>query len=107
MLNFFRSDTFKRALDRFGVPVLILAVMALAYGWQISRLGFYWDDWAFVYRYQSLGLFKTIFYRDTRQLGVLALLPGFLFSADSPLRWHAYLLVLRWAGVLLMYWGLN
>jgi hypothetical protein len=106
-LAYFQSEPFKKNLSRFGPAGLILLVMLLAYGWQITRLGFYWDDWVFVYRYQTLGVFRTMYYGDTRQLGVLALLPGFLFAGDSPVRWHIYILLLRWASVLIMMWGLN
>src|SRR5258706_3675616 len=107
MREFFQTESYKKAISRCALPFLILLVMLLAYGWQIHRLGFYWDDWAYIYRYQTLGVFSTIYYGNTRQLGVLAFLPGFLFSADSPLRWHIYILLLRWGGVLCMWWALN
>jgi len=97
----------KAFFRRYAIPLILLAVTALAYGWQVTRLGFYWDDWVFVYRYQTLGVFKTIFYGDTRQLGVLALLPGFLLAGDTPLLWHLYSLLLRWGVALLFWWALN
>ena len=96
-----------RVLYRFTVPLILLAVTTLAYGWQVSRLGFYWDDWVFVSRYQSMGVFNTIFYGGTRQLGVFALMPGFLLAGDSPLLWHIYSLLLRWVVALLFWWVLN
>jgi hypothetical protein len=107
MRAYFQTESFKKALSRYTPPFLILLVILLAYGWQIHLLGFYWDDWVYIYRYQTMGVFSTIYYGTTRQLGVLALLPGFLFSADSPLRWHIYMLLLRWGGVLCMWWALN
>ncbi len=105
---YFRSESFRETLSHFGPSLLALLVLLLAYGWQIQRLGFYWDDWVYVYRYQTLGIFKTIYYpAASRQMGVFALLPGFLFSGDSPLRWHVYILLLRWVGVVIMMWVLN
>jgi len=92
---------------RYAIPLLLLAVTVLAYGWQLTRLGFYWDDWVFVYRYQTLGVLNTIFYGGTRQLGVFALMPGFLLAGDSPLLWHIYSLLLRWGVALLFWWALN
>lgn len=89
---------------KFTNPVMLLIVAALAYGWQIARLGFYWDDWVFVSRYQTMGIFNTIFYGGTRQLGVFALMPGFLVAGDSPLLWHIYSLLLRWCVALLFLW---
>jgi hypothetical protein len=97
----------KTFFRRFAIPLILLAVTMLAYGWQLTRLGFYWDDWVFVYRYQTLGVFNTIFYGGTRQLGVFALLPGFLLAGDSPLLWHIYSLLLRWGVALLFWWALN
>jgi hypothetical protein len=94
-------------LHRFAVPLILFVVTALAYGWQLGRLGFYWDDWVFVSRFQSMGVFNTIFYGGTRQLGVFALMPGFLFAGDSPLLWHIYSLLLRWVVALLFWWVLN
>ena len=97
----------KAFFQRYSTPLLLLAVTALAYGWQIQRLGFYWDDWVFVYRYQTLGLFKTVYYGSTRQLGVFAFLPGFLFARDNPFLWHVYSLLLRWGVTLLFWWALS
>jgi hypothetical protein len=97
---------FSSFIKRFSIPLLLLAVTLLAYGWQVGKLGFYWDDWVFVYRYQTLGLLHTVFYGGMRQLGVLALLPGFLFAGDSPFLWHIYSLLLRWVTALLVWWGL-
>lgn len=93
-----------KQFKRFSAPLLILLSVILAHGLQIHRLGFYWDDWVFVYRYQTLGLLNTIFYGGTRQLGVFALAPGFLFAGDTPLLWHIYSLLLRWLVALAFWW---
>jgi hypothetical protein len=97
----------KAFFRRYAIPLILLAVTTLGYGWQLTRLGFYWDDWVFVYRYQTLGVFNTIFYGGTRQLGVFALMPGFLLAGDSPLLWHIYSLLLRWGVTLLFWWALS
>ena len=94
-------------LRRHTSPLVLLAVTLLAYAWQITSLGFFWDDWVFVGRFQNMGILNTIFYGDTRQLGVYALMPGFLLAGDSPLLWHLYSLLLRWAVTLLFCWALN
>jgi hypothetical protein len=101
------SETLHNTIRRYAPYLLILATMLLAYGWQLGRLGFYWDDWVYVYRYQTLGIFNTIFYGGPRQIGALALLPGFLFSADNPLRWHIYSLLLRFVLGGIMWWALG
>lgn len=94
-------------IRRNTVPLMLLGLSLLAYGWQVGRLGFYWDDWVFVGRYESWGIFNTIFYGGTRQLGVFALMPGFLVAGDSPLLWHIYSLLLRWLTALLFWWALQ
>ncbi len=86
---------------------LLLAVTGLAYGLQIHRLGFYWDDWVFVYRYSKIGILNTIWYGPTRQLAVFLQAPGFLFAEDSPLRWHIYMLFLRWGVAAVFSWVLH
>lgn len=93
--------------QRYSAVLILLAVTLLAYGWQVNKLGFYWDDWVFVGRYQSMGLLNTIFYGGTRQLGVFAFMPGFLLASNSPLLWHIYSLLLRWVTALLFWWALN
>ena len=98
---------FFQTVRRLTAPLLLLAVTVLAYAWQISSLGFFWDDWVFVGRFESMGIFNTIFYGGTRQLGVYALMPGFLLAGDSPLLWHIYSLALRWVVALLFWWALN
>ena len=94
-------------LGRYTAPLLLLAVTILAYAWQITSLGFFWDDWVFVGRFENMGILNTIFYGGTRQLGVFALMPGFLLAGDSPLLWHLYSLLLRWVVALLFLWALN
>lgn len=95
----------KRA--NFIFAFVLLAVVGLAYGLQIHRLGFYWDDWAFLYRYSRIGILDTIWYGPTRQLAVFLQAPGFLFAADSPLRWHIYMLLLRWGTAAIFAWVLG
>lgn len=86
---------------------LLFVVVGLAYGLQIHRLGFYWDDWVFVYRYSRIGILDTIWYGPTRQLAIFLQAPGFLFAADSPLRWHIYMLALRWGIAAIFAWVLG
>ncbi len=95
----------KRAYSIFAF--LLLAIVGLAYGLQIQRLGFYWDDWVFLYRYDRIGILDTIWYGSTRQLAVFLQAPGFLFAADSPLRWHIYMLLLRWGTAAIFAWVLG
>lgn len=94
-------------LKKFTVPLSILTFMLVAYGLQLRQLGFYWDDWVFVYRYRVEGLLNTIFYKGSRQLGAYALAPGFLLAGPSVLRWHIYALLLRWVLTLAMRWNLR
>ena len=75
---------------------LFLAVLA-AYGLRLSTLGFYWDDWPYLWFYHALGpagMYASLG-ADRPLLGVLyALTLGAL--GVNPLAWQIFALVLRW-----------
>lgn len=89
----------------YSVPFVLLILCILSYGILIPWLGFYWDDWAFVWISQKLGpealtrYFSTnrpvwgLFYQATTQL-----------LGSVPWHWQVFGLFWRWvSGVAL--WG--
>ena len=94
-------------LKAFSIPLLFLFIIFLAYGLLLNRLGFYWDDWVYVYRYINYGIFEPGFYRYSRDFVTYLLFPGFLFAGASVLRWHIYSILLRWALALAGFWVLR
>lgn len=82
-------------------PVLLLLTLLAVYGYQITRMGFYWDDWSLVY----LADLKSIkefwsFYSYDRPLSAwlyVALTP---LLGTNPVNWQLFAIIARWAGCL-------
>jgi len=78
-------------------PLFLLAINILAYGLLIPRLGFYSDDWTFIYAYNKIGPSGITQYFSTNR-------PfwGWLFQVTLPLigaipwKWQVFALILRW-----------
>jgi len=86
-------------------PVLLAAVMVLAYGLQIGSLGFYWDDWEdiFLYHLNAPGEFLNYFIYD-RPTTIWVYLVFFPLFGDNPLLWQAFHLALRYLSLLGLWW---
>src|SRR6266478_2418797 len=84
-----------------SVPLALLAVCVLAFGLLIPWLGFYHDEWLFVY-YASMrgshGLTDLFNYLG-HPLGAWSYILGFALLGENPLAWHLYALVWRWLAV--------
>ncbi len=82
-------------------PLLLLLTMLAAYGYQINRMGFYWDDWPIVY----LASLKDAnhfweFYAYDRPLSAwlyVALTP---MLGIKPVAWQVFAILARWVGCL-------
>ena len=82
-------------------PVLLLLTLLAAYGYQITRMGFYWDDWSLVYL-TDLKNMKEFwsFYAYDRPLSAwlyVALTP---LLGTNPVNWQLFAILARWAGCL-------
>ncbi len=86
-------------------PIILFVVIVMTYGLLIPQLGFYGDDWSYIYYHQLMGIngpgqfasydrpFSAPFYNI-----VIAIL------GVSPLPYHVLLLILRWLSAALLYW---
>ena len=36
-------------ISRWSIPLVFLGVVLITYGYQLSRMGLYWDDWEIIY----------------------------------------------------------
>jgi hypothetical protein len=86
-------------------PVLLAAVMLLAYGLQIRSLGFYWDDWEdiFLFHLNSPVEFLKYFLYD-RPTTIWVYLVFFPLLGDNPVLWQGFNLVLRYLSLLGLWW---
>jgi hypothetical protein len=88
-------------------PLALLVIGISAYGLMIPSLGFYWDDWEGVYLYNLHNPAISFQYYAERPASALAYLVLFPLAKMTPVVWHVVTLILRWAGVLFVYYTLN
>ncbi len=89
----------------YTVPLALLAVTGLAYGVLIPWLGFYWDDWAFIYIGKQLGSEGLARYFATNRpfWGMIYQFTTTVIG-PQPWKWQVFGLVWRWlASVSLWY----
>jgi hypothetical protein len=103
----FRSTLGQLAQNRFFFPVFLLLVGVVSFLLQINRMGFYWDDWQAVFLSRSSDpslVWRYFFYDRPFSAWTYAVtIP--LLQMHAPL-WQVLTLLLRWAGVLFIYWTL-
>ncbi len=89
-------------------PLTILLVMLTAYGLQLFRLGFYWDDWQALYlsRFGSARVYWDFFLSD-RPLSAWTYILTMPVLGLHPWAWQVFTLAMRWLSVLGMVWALG
>jgi len=89
-------------------PLLVLAVMVLAYGLQMPRLGFFWDDWQAIYlsRFDEPAAYWRYFLSD-RPFSAWTYILTMPVLGISPLPWHLFTLLVRWLSVLGFVWTMR
>lgn len=98
------------ALKNFNLPawaelLVILLVCALAYGLVIPWLGFYWDDWAFLFIRTQLGAEGLTRYFATNR-PFIAWIPQVTIPllGTTPWKWHMFMLLVRAASAISVWW---
>ncbi|MGB8212248.1 MAG: hypothetical protein WCE68_01700 [Anaerolineales bacterium] len=92
---------------RWFYPLVLLAIGVIAYGLMLPRLGFYWDDWEAVYLNQLHNPALSFSFFNERPFSTLAYLIFFPLVKMTPLAWQILGLLLRWAGILFLYFTFN
>jgi hypothetical protein len=96
---------------RFGRRSVYLALFLLclaAYGPFLPRLGFYWDDWPWVWLSHLKGPAGMLAIdRLHRPLAGELLWLGSLLAGTSALRWQVLNLLYRWLGAAALFWALR
>lgn len=82
-------------------PVLLLTACWLTYGYQIGRMGFYWDDWQLVFlaRLKDHSLFWNYYAYDRPFAAWTYILTVPILGTD-PVKWQIFTLMMRWVGLL-------
>jgi hypothetical protein len=95
-------------LPRFTIIILLLFVSVAGYFLFITRLGYYWDDWAFIWIAKQLGTAGLQRYFATNRVfwGYIYQLSARLLGAE-PWQWQVYGLLWRWLCALSLWWFLR
>ncbi len=98
---------FTGSLDR-SFPVVLLLVCLAAFSILILSLGFYWDDWPWIWFFHVKGLAGLLeIDRSFRPLAGVVLAFGGLLAGEHPAGWQLYALFWRWAAALCLWWALR
>jgi hypothetical protein len=92
----------------YSLPLILLAVAILAYGLRLPWLGFYWDDWPWVWFSHVMGpggMLKIDV--EHRPISGVVLYLGSLLAGHNPLGWQLYALVQRLLGAVALAWTLR
>lgn len=101
LTDFYTRLTF----PEWTVPLAFLAVLIAGFGLLIPWLGYYMDDWHYVYYAYVRGissLWELLFY-DSRPYAAWLYVLGFKLLGFRPLNWHVTSLLLRWLTTLLLW----
>jgi len=77
----------------------LLLIGFITYGYSLTYLGFYWDDWEVVMFTKLNPLLQSSFYTSDRPFPWTYLSTYFLVGSN-PIGWHIVTLLYRWAGIL-------
>lgn len=81
-----------------SVPFFLLLVMTLALGLLLPELGFFQDDWIYIFFHQAEGAEGIVefLYYDGHPLSGWSLILSFALLGSKPLYWHIFSLFWRW-----------
>jgi hypothetical protein len=97
-----------KIIDRpWFYPIILLFVGLATYGIIFTRPGFFWDDWGKVYIYYTHNPEVSLHYSPSRPFTVWVYLFLFTFAKMTPLVWQILELIVRWLGILFIYYTLN
>jgi len=92
----------------YSLPIGILLLGILAYGIQIPWMGFYWDDWPWIWFSRVMGPEGMLRIDiEHRPLSGVVLYLGSLIFGENPLGWQLYNLAFRLLGCVSLAWMLK
>lgn len=87
-----------------NIPLTLFVLAIMSYGLLMHRLGFYWDDFPYLYlnHSQGIGGYPAYMASDRPFSAWFFMLEGFLFG-KNPFGYHLFALILRWASAYVFY----
>lgn len=98
----------KITFPEWSVPIALLVLCFVSYGFQIPGWGFYWDDWAKTlvdHIYGPSGYWE--YYAYDRPLSAWTHILMLPFLGESPIAWQIFNFILRWLSTVVMWWSLG
>jgi hypothetical protein len=103
-----KPSSLKRFLSaENGAPAVFFILSLLSFGLLIPSLGYYMDDWAYVFYFNlkgAEGLREMLTY-DIRPNAAWLYILGFKTLGSNPLAWHVMSLLMHW-GIVVTLWAL-
>jgi hypothetical protein len=89
-------------------PVILLGIVFLTYGYQLFRMGLYWDDWEIIYldHFNDPRAYWDYFLYARPLTSWIYLLLSPLIGMNA-VAWQIINILLRWAGMLGFWWALR
>ena len=91
----------------WSAPLALLVLVALGYGPRALTLGFFWDDWPYLWIFHSLGPegITSALAQDRPFLGFIYVTTLSLFGNSAP-AWQVFAILMRWLCTLGVWWAL-
>ncbi len=103
-----KSSSIKRFFSaENGAPAVFFILTLLSFGLLIPSLGYYMDDWAYVFYFNlkgAEGLREMLIY-DIRPNAAWLYILGFQTLGSNPAAWHVMSLLMHW-GIVVTLWAL-
>lgn len=108
MLSKIRSTAWSFSFPSWSIPIALLALTLLAYGLRAFSLGFFWDDWPYLWYFHRFGP-DGIITAFTQDRPFLSLIYNATLSllGDSAQGWQMFALLARWLCSLGLWWVLT
>ncbi|NMB60535.1 MAG: hypothetical protein GYA12_15285, partial [Chloroflexi bacterium] len=100
------TDRFNK--NRWLVPLVLFGVVFITYGYQLSRMGLYWDDWEIIYldHFNDPKAYWDYFLYARPLTSWIYLMFAPLIGMN-PIAWQVVNILLRWAGLVGFWWALR
>jgi len=88
-----------------SAPLAFLAACIFSFGLLIPSLGFYMDDWPYVFYAHNKGIesLREMLLYDSRPFAAWLYILAFKVLGFTPIYWHIAALLMRWATVVLLW----
>ena len=104
-MNSIRSYLKQASYTEKSVPLALLVACIIGFGIMIPTLGFYMDDWPYVFYAfnKGIGSLSEMLLYDSRPYAAWLYILAFKILGFKPLYWHIAALLLRWLTVVLLW----